>query len=141
MKEKKRFVRANYDPNYEKNRWDAMKQWIEGNNNNFETESKCEINFQEIKATEHDLEEYLKYGCKLVGWKCEKLDPKQLGKGVPDRKIITSSDKTIYVELKTPKENGHLSFDQIAYHEKLRNYGEEVRVIWSKDQVDKLLNE
>lgn len=88
---------------------------------------------------EYELEEYLLVEAHIKGIQCEKQIPKILGAGVPDRKLTYPNGKCIYVELKTP--TGKLREVQKEYHKKLRNYGEEVRVIWSKDQVDKLLNE
>lgn len=94
-----------------------------------------------ILHTEKELEDYLVDFCRQLGWKCEKQNPKKLGKGVPDRKITKDDGTVVFVELKTPKKNGHISFDQYSYHEKLRNEGYEVKVIWSKEQVDELLSE
>lgn len=91
--------------------------------------------------SERDLENYLVECCDIRNWRCEKQDPKKLGIGVPDRKITKPDGTILYVELKTPTGQGNLTHHQYEYHEKLREQGYPVKVIWSKDQVDKLLNE
>lgn len=92
-------------------------------------------------ASEHDLEQYLKYGCKLVGWECEKQNPKSIGRGVPDRKITKPDGTEIYVELKSPQKTGSLSSDQIGFIKDLVKNGKDVRIIWSKEEVDEFLKE
>ena len=101
-------------------------------------------NLREIEESltlknEKELEDYLVEACDYIGWKCEKLSPKIFGKGIPDRKITKDDGSVVFVELKTPKKKGKLSFDQYSRHEDLRDQGYEVKVMWSKEQINRLI--
>ena len=59
--------------------------------------------------------------------------------GVPDRIIVTSDGKTIYVELKT--ETGRLAKIQKWQRSELEKRGADVRVLYGMDAVKEFLRE
>lgn len=59
-------------------------------------------------------------------------------KGVPDR-VVIGKDKVIFVELKS--ENGHPSKQQKFVIKKMRDRGADVRLCFTKEEVDALMNE
>ena len=59
--------------------------------------------------------------------------------GMPDRLILLPDERCIWVELKT--KGGHLEEIQKLQHRKLEQIGQRVEVIWSKADVDKLIEE
>lgn len=56
--------------------------------------------------------------------------------GMPDRLIVLPGGRCIWVELKT--DNGKLSVVQQLRHKELRDAGQEVAVVWSKEEADRL---
>lgn len=66
------------------------------------------------------------------------LDPGQ--RGAPDRLVVLPERSTFYVELKRPK-FGKLSDAQKRYHQRLRDRGQRVWILWSKDEVDAFIAE
>lgn len=59
-------------------------------------------------------------------------------RGVPDR-IVIAKGRTIFVETKAP--NGQLSAIQKHVIKQMRAAGADVRVAWSVEAVDNLINE
>lgn len=59
--------------------------------------------------------------------------------GVPDRIVITSTGRVIFVELKT--EVGRLSPVQVMQHERLRALGADVRTLYGLEQVRAFVEE
>ena len=59
--------------------------------------------------------------------------------GMPDRLILLPGGRVIWAELKT--KGGHLEEIQKLQHQRLRQLGHAVRVLWNKGDVDKLVEE
>ena len=59
--------------------------------------------------------------------------------GVPDRVCLLPGGQVIFVEVKRP--SGRLSKMQIHIHGKMRKLDMDVRVVWSKEDVDALIRE
>ena len=89
--------------------------------------------------TERALDQYLLRRCTRNNIYCRKLVA--VGQvGFPDRVVIMIGN-IIWIELKSPTGKGHLSPKQVAEHKRMRSYGLDVRVIWTKEQVDALVFE
>ena len=59
--------------------------------------------------------------------------------GAPDRILIMPEGRIVFVEVKT--KGGKLSAIQKVVHATLRDHGCEVRVVWTKEEVDNLLGD
>lgn len=57
--------------------------------------------------------------------------------GVPDRIVITPGSRVIFAELKT--ERGELSAIQKYQIRRIRDHGQDVRVLYGKDDVDRFV--
>ena len=57
--------------------------------------------------------------------------------GVPDRIVVTSGGRVIFVELKT--ERGELSDIQNYQIGRIRDHGQDVRELYGKDDVDRFV--
>lgn len=66
------------------------------------------------------------------------MDPGQ--RGAPDRLIVLHGRPTYYVEVKRPH-LGVLDEAQKRYHQRLRERGQRVWVLWSREDVDAFLVE
>lgn len=91
-----------------------------------------------MKTDERDVEKYLVERTKSIGLECLKFLPYLLP-GMPDRIILLPGSRVLWVELKTI--GGRLSSLQLLRHTGLRKAGHDVRVIWTKEQVDDLIPE
>ena len=85
---------------------------------------------------ERDVESYLVKQMAGHGIQCVKYVPDQLP-GMPDRLCLLPGGRVLWVELKT--KGGRLSELQKYRHQWLRKLGHEVRVVWSREQVDELI--
>ena len=92
-----------------------------------------------IKIRERDVEQYLVTILGEIGLKCIKFDPSNMI-GMPDRIVPLRGGKVIWVELKKPS-GGRLSEIQKLRHSELKKIGHDVRVIWSKEDADNLVEE
>lgn len=88
---------------------------------------------------ERDVERYLVSIVKAAGGRAVKFNPDAV-RGMPDRIVMLPGGVLIWVELKKPK-GGRLSEVQRHRHRELRRLGQEVRVVWSKEDADALLEE
>lgn len=87
---------------------------------------------------ERDIEAYLRDRVKAVGgWAPKWTSPGN--SGVPDRIVFLPGGHSVLVELKAPGEKPRPL--QLNQHKRLRELGQDVRVIDSKEQVDALLQE
>ena len=87
---------------------------------------------------ERDVESYLITCAHRRGWGCEKFDPGH-NNGMPDRIILLPHGLCWWVELKT--KGGRLRPLQKYTHNILRNMGQRVAVVWTKEQADELVLE
>jgi hypothetical protein len=84
-----------------------------------------------VEAT---IEAHLKQHVEIRGGMCPKFnDPGR--RGAPDRLVCMPGHPTYFVELKRPK-IGVLDPHQQRYHSSLREAGQRVFVLWSKEDVD-----
>lgn len=91
-----------------------------------------------IRTRERDVESYLVGRLNTLGLPCLKFNPD--GKvGMPDRVVLLPGQRVIWVELKT--KGGHLEEVQKLQHKRLAEWGHDVRVVWSKADVDTLVEE
>ena len=91
-----------------------------------------------IKVRERDVEAYLTKRFDETKTPCLKFHPD--GKaGMPDRIVLLPGGRVLWVELKT--KGGHLEAIQKMQHKRLQDIGHEVRVVWSKEEVDNLIEE
>jgi len=59
--------------------------------------------------------------------------------GLPDRLVTLPNGRCCWVELKT--DHGKLSLVQQLRHKELRKAGQDVRVVWNKDEADRFVEE
>lgn len=81
------------------------------------------------------IENYLTKSAKEHGFLSMKFTSPNLN-GVPDR-IIIGNGYTVFVEVKKP--DGRLDRLQVEVIKKLKNHGAYVTVVYTKEDVDKLL--
>lgn len=86
---------------------------------------------------EREVEMYLIRCAQSVGGRCEKFSPDHRA-GWPDRILILPQGRLVWVELKKPK-GGRLSDLQLHAHKILRDLGQRVAVVWTKDQAEELI--
>lgn len=86
---------------------------------------------------EKDIEQYLRRRIESdAGGLCLKAEGI---KGIPDRMVILPPDgRVVWCELK--RRGGRLSEMQKYQHDKLRKIGARVEVIWSREDVDDLID-
>jgi hypothetical protein len=85
------------------------------------------------------VEDYLIERVDALGGLCVKfITPGK--RGAPDRLVILPGYPTLYVELKRPR-LGKLSESQKRYHTRLRDLGQRVWTLWSKEEVDAFILE
>jgi hypothetical protein len=88
---------------------------------------------------EREVESHLGDAVEKLGGKCVKFVP-DLMPGMPDRIIVLPRGVLVWCELKKPK-GGKLSSLQKLRHKWLRSMGQEVFVVWTKEQADDLCRE
>lgn len=89
-----------------------------------------------IKTREKDVEQYLVTSLGKINLPCLKFDPTNRI-GMPDRIVPLPDGKVIWVELKT--EGGSLEEIQKLRHHELKRLGHRVEVVWSREDVDNLI--
>lgn len=87
---------------------------------------------------EKEVEAYLNKRIKEIGGLTAKLDA-TFQKGVPDRVVVSPGGRVIFVEVKSP--TGRLGPMQKVWEEKIRTVGVAYRVVWSKEDVEALIDE
>lgn len=87
---------------------------------------------------EKEVEAYLREQVQALGGLCMKF-LSDYSRGMPDRVLLLPGGTVIWAELKT--DGGRLSTAQRVAHEKLRRLSQRVVVIWSREDVDKLIEE
>lgn len=86
---------------------------------------------------EREVESHLGDEVEKLGGKCVKFLPDMMP-GMPDRIIVLPGGVLVWCELKKPK-GGKLSSLQKLRHKWLRSMGQEVFVVWTKEQADELV--
>lgn len=89
-----------------------------------------------VQKREREVERHLVQEMAKLGIECIKWVPDQLP-GMPDRLCLLPGGMVLWIELKT--KGGRLSEIQKYRHQWLRSQGHEVKVIWSSEQVDELI--
>lgn len=87
---------------------------------------------------EREIEKHLVDRLDAIQIRCMKFVPDQLP-GMPDRLVLLPDGRVLWVELKTT--GGRLSELQKFRHAELRDAGHDVVVVWSKGQVDELVQD
>ena len=93
---------------------------------------------KEKRQIESEVEGYLRKQVERRGGVCIKFLP-DFSRGFPDRIVILPAGVLIWVETKRPV-GGKLDGAQKVAHVFLRRLGQRVKVVWSKDEVDELLD-
>lgn len=83
---------------------------------------------------EREIEKYLVDEVEKIGGQCWKWSGRL---GVPDRIVFVGGGKVVFVEVK--QAGGRLSKMQTWTHRQLRSLGADVRVVWSKEDVDEMM--
>ena len=86
---------------------------------------------------EKDVESYLRGKIEAAGGRCVKFIPDN-NRGWPDRLILLPGGRVCWAELKRPQ-GGRLSPAQMVAHAELKKLGQQVVVVWSKDDARKLI--
>jgi len=93
---------------------------------------------RKLTPRESVIEDHLRSRVLTLDGLCLKfIDPGQ--RGAPDRLVVLPGLPTFYVELKRPQ--GVLDDAQKRYHARLRDRGQRVWVLWSKEDVDAFIAE
>ena len=87
---------------------------------------------------ERTVEQHLVKGLERIGIPCVKFQPDHM-RGMPDRLILLPGSRVIWCELKT--QGGKLEPIQQVRHRELEKSGQQVRVVWSTEQADTLIEE
>jgi len=87
---------------------------------------------------ERTVEQHLVHGLDAIGIKCIKFLP-DLMRGMPDRMVLLPGGRIIWVELKT--DTGHLEPIQKVRHRELEQAGQIVKVVWTIEEADNLIEE
>ncbi len=87
---------------------------------------------------ERTVEQHLVRGLEKIGVSCIKFIP-DLMRGMPDRMVLLPGGRIVWVELKT--DTGHLEPIQQVRHKELEQAGQIVRVVWSTEEADNLIEE
>ena len=87
---------------------------------------------------ENEVEAYLRRQVEKLGGLCLKI-PADYMRGVPDRIVLLPHGVLVWVETKRPS-GGRVSGSQLVVHEMLRRLGQQVVIVWSREDADELLH-
>ena len=87
---------------------------------------------------ENEVEAYLRRQVEKLGGLCLKI-PADYMRGIPDRIVLLPHGVLVWVETKRPS-GGRVSGSQLVVHEMLRRLGQQVVIVWSKEEADELLH-
>ena len=90
-----------------------------------------------MKELESSVEQYLRRKVEAAGGRCVKFDPGTY-RGWPDRIVLLPCGVIVWVETKRPT-GGRVAPAQRIVHEELLRLGQRVVIVWSKEEVDELL--
>lgn len=88
---------------------------------------------------ENEIERYLRRQVEARGGRCVKFNPEN-NRGWPDRIVLLPGGVLVWVELKRPR-GGVIAPAQYVAHEDLRRLGQQVCVVRTQDEVDRLIEE
>lgn len=88
---------------------------------------------------EREVERYLRDRVEQAGGRCVKFIP-DIDNGMPDRVVMLPGGVLVWTEVKKPQ-GGALSELQRWQHRRLRELGQRVEVIWTKEDADRLVAE
>lgn len=92
-----------------------------------------------MNMREREVESYLGKLCEAAGLPIYKFVPDQ-APGMPDRIICLRGERAVWVELKKPK-GGRVAELQRYRHKVLREAGQRVEIVWTKEQAEALVEE
>lgn len=92
-----------------------------------------------MAVREFEVERHLVRRVTDAGGRCEKFIP-DVRAGMPDRIVLMPGGVLVWVELKKPK-GGRLSSLQEYKHKVLRDLGQRVEVVWTKEEADRLIDQ
>jgi hypothetical protein len=125
---------ANREANLERNR-----KYKAAHPEKFLEYKEKRVTRRKLVPRESVIEDYLRERVLALDGLCIKfVDPGQ--RGAPDRLVVLPQFPTLYVELKRPH-LGVLDEAQKRYHARLRSRGQQVWVLWSKEEVDAFIAE
>lgn len=87
---------------------------------------------------ENEVEAYLRRQVEKLGGLCLKI-PADYMRGIPDRIVLLPHGVLVWVETKRPS-GGRVSGSQLVVHEMLRRLGQQVVIVWSREDADELLH-
>ena len=90
-----------------------------------------------VQNRERDVESYLAKTLEEIGLKTYKFIPDNRV-GMPDRIVTLPEGRVLWVETKT--RGGKLSVVQQLRHKELKEQGQRVATVWTKKDIDKLVN-
>ena len=90
-----------------------------------------------VAVRENEVEGYLRKQVEALGGECVKFHPYDMP-GYPDRIVMLPGGVLVWAETKKPK-GGRVSKLQKFRHEQLRKLGQDVFVVWTKEQADELV--
>lgn len=91
------------------------------------------------QVREREVEKYLVEKLKSIGLDCIKFVPDQRS-GMPDRLVTLPGERVCWIETKKPS-GGRVSVIQKYRHTELREAGQRVEIVWTKEQADDLVRE
>ena len=92
-----------------------------------------------LQVQEREIEKYLVEKLKSIGLDCIKFVPDQRP-GMPDRVTLLPEGRVLWIETKKPS-GGRVSAIQKYQHKVLREAGQRVEIVWTKEQADDLVRE
>lgn len=92
-----------------------------------------------MNMREREVESCLTKCCLSKGLPIFKFVPDQ-APGMPDRIICLDRERVVWVETKKPK-GGRVAALQQYRHRKLREAGQRVEIVWTKEQAEALVEE
>lgn len=90
-----------------------------------------------VVVREREVESYLRRRVEELGGECVKFIPDDMP-GYPDRIVMLPGGVLAWAETKKPK-GGRVSKLQKFRHEQLRKLGQDVFVVWTKEEADALV--
>jgi hypothetical protein len=90
-----------------------------------------------MPVREKEVEGYLCSRLEEIGLPVYKFVPDQAA-GMPDRLVLLPDERCLWIETKKPK-GGRVATLQKFRHHELRKAGHDVRVCWTKEEADEIV--